>query len=81
MKFIPINIRIYAWDSGGMRHETKYSLIAVELGSLTFAGDPIAPGLMLSSRFTITKPVWLLKLLGRVAGVPLLGAMFREKRQ
>jgi hypothetical protein len=46
-----------------MRHETQYNLFAAELSpNMIVVSDPIAPGVMLGTRTTATRPVWLLKL-------------------
>ena len=48
-----------------MRHETRYCLLAVELSPSVVMSDEIAPGLMLATRTTTTRPIWLLKLLAK----------------
>jgi hypothetical protein len=63
-RFLPITVTILCRDSRGMRHETQYRLFAVE-GPLVGVVDEIAPGVMLSSRRTVTRPVCWLKALGR----------------
>ena len=61
-KHLPITIVIFSWDPKGMRHETRYNLLAVESSSSVDVTDSIAPGVMLGGRTTVTKSVWLLKL-------------------
>lgn len=80
-KFIPIDIRIYAWDSRNMRHETKYSLLAMELDRPALIANQTAPGLTPAFRVTTTKSVWRIKMRQRLAGIPLMGALFREKQK
>jgi heme exporter protein D len=75
-KMLPVNIRIYSWDSRNMRHETRYSLAAFELQKNHFVADGVAPGLMLMTRGTISRPVWVLKLCSRLARLPLMGRAF-----
>jgi len=78
-KHLPITVTALCWDSRGMRHETRYSLLAVELGGNVGVADAIAPGVMLGSRTTTTRPVWLLKLSSQLRRVPLLGRLFRTR--
>lgn len=70
-KLLNITIQIFCLDSRGMRHETKYSLLARELSSpVVFADDEIAPGVVLATRTTTTRAVWVLKLRRKLARVP-----------
>ena len=75
-KVIPINIQIYSWDSRNMRHETKYSLAAFELQENSLVADTVARGLMLMTRGTISRSVWVLKLYSRLARLPFVGKAF-----
>jgi len=62
-KHLGITVDMLCWDSRGMRHETQYNLFAAELSpNMIVVSDPIAPGVMLGTRTTATRPVWLLKL-------------------
>jgi hypothetical protein len=81
LKVLPIRIQILTWDTHNRRHETKYSLTAFESTSEIGGSSGFAPGLLYSSRITIVKPVWRLKLRGRLAGIPILRTMFRDKQQ
>jgi hypothetical protein len=74
-KYLPIDIQIYSWSSRGYRHETIYTLMAVEpFKNCIFAGScEIAPGVMLSTRKTISKPVWRLKLNRKLSRLPIAG--------
>lgn len=74
-KYLSIEIQIYSWCSRGYRHETIYNLLAVEpFKNYIFAGScEIAPGVMLSTRKTISKPVWRLKLNRKLSRLPIAG--------
>ncbi len=65
-KFLHINLVIFCWDSRGRRHETRYSLLVVELRENVIVADPIAPGVTLGSRRVTSRSVWFLKLSNRV---------------
>lgn len=78
-KHLPITVVIFCWDSRGMRHETRYSLLAVESLMNVSVSDEIAPGLMLGSRTTVTRPVWLLKLVTKARRVPGFSRLRRKK--
>ena len=79
-KHLPITVVIFCWDSGGMRHETRYRLFALESSKNAVVTDAIAPGVMLHSRTTTTRPVWLLKLFTRVGRLPGLSRLHRSVR-
>ncbi len=79
-KHLPITVVIFCWDSRGMRHETRYSLFASEPSKNVVMTDLIAPGVMLTSRTTITRAVWLLKLLTRAGRLPGLSRLHRSVR-
>ena len=78
-KSLPITIEILCWDSRSMRHQTFYKLYAVELTPSVAISDPIARGLALTSRTTIVRPVWQLKLLRRVKRIPGVGKLFSNR--
>jgi len=66
-----ITVEILCWDSRGMRYETRYKLFAVEFPEHAGMPDPIAQGVALTSRTTVARPTWLLKLFSgfkRIAG-------------
>jgi len=79
-KYLPIEIEIYSWCSRGYRHETIYTLMATEpLKGNIFAGaSEIAPGVTLSTRKTISKPVWRLKLNRKLSRLPIMGKYIRK---
>jgi hypothetical protein len=77
-KFIPIKLQIYCWDTRGMRHETKYELMAAELGSNVLVVPDIAPGVSFGRRHTIIRPAWRIKLSARLQKLPLVGKIFRK---
>lgn len=64
-----VTIHVYCWDSHGMRHDTRYALFVVEAKRGVGVSDEIAPGVMLHSRTTTTRAVWMLKLQRRLARV------------
>jgi len=76
LKFLPINTDIVCWDSRGMRHDTRYGLFAAELSANIGFSDELAPGLSLSSRTTVSRPVWWLKMLRRA---PWLARILHEE--
>jgi hypothetical protein len=61
-KHLSINLSIFCVDARGMRHETRYDLLVVELGPSVGVTDEIAPGVMLASRTTITRSMRWLRL-------------------
>ena len=61
-KFLHINLKIFCWDTKGMRHETRYYLLLTELGEKLFMTNEVAPGVGLGSRQVKIRPVWFLKL-------------------
>jgi hypothetical protein len=64
-RFLPIEIKMYCWDTRGMRHETRYRLLAVHPSTLVGDSDAVAPGVLWSTRTTTTRAVWLLKMQSR----------------
>ena len=78
-KHLSITVVILCWDSRGMRHETRYSLFAVESSENVVVTDPIAPGVMLGSRTTTTRSIWLLKLFERARRLPGLSRLRHKK--
>ena len=79
-KYLSITVVIFCWDSGGMRHETRYRLFALESWKNAVLADTIAPGVMLGSRESTTRAVWLLKLLTRAGRLPGLSRLHRSVR-
>jgi hypothetical protein len=77
-KFLGINLKILCWDSHGMRYETNYDLMAVELSANATVSDQIAPGVGLGTRHTIVRSGRRLRLRGRLQRIPLLRRAFRE---
>ena len=86
-KYLPMSITGMCWDAGGMRHETKYSLMATPLGPAAWTGgDALAPGLIFTTRRTTTRSVRLLKLdrwrqnqVARLQRWPLLGRLLKTR--
>jgi hypothetical protein len=78
IKLIPISIIIHCWDSRGMRHETRYNLMASESTQMLNPVDEIAPGVFLLSRTTSARPLRWLKFLRSMRRIPLLGRLFRS---
>lgn len=79
-KYLNITVRILCWETKKMRHETLYYLMATEPSeSPIFGGDTIAPGVTLSYRKTISKPIWRLKLAKRIRRIPVIRRFFRRK--
>jgi heme exporter protein D len=78
VKHLAITITIFCWDSRGMRHETRYSLFAVELSPHVVVADEIAPGVVLTHRTTTTRSVRVLKLFSKLGRIPGLGRWFRK---
>jgi hypothetical protein len=76
-KYLEIVIEIHSWCSRCYRHETIYKLFTVDrTQNVAFLGgdeDEIAPGVMLSLRKTISKPVWRLKLIRKLSHLPIIG--------
>lgn len=77
-KHLPITIRISCLDSRGMRHQTMYSFLAVELKRGVGVMDEIAPGVGLLTRITTTRSVWSLKAQRKLARIPVIGRFFRD---
>ncbi|MCH7564880.1 MAG: hypothetical protein IH968_13770 [Gemmatimonadetes bacterium] len=66
-KMLPITIKILSWDTRSMRHETQYKLVAFQPPmQMSGAATPIAPGVYEASRTTKARPVWRLKMKGRI---------------
>jgi len=78
-RVLPITIQIDSSDTRGMRHETIYYLFAAEFPQTAIAGGTIAPGVALVTRKTVTKAVWRHRLRARVARIPGLRSLFRQK--
>jgi hypothetical protein len=77
-KMIPIKLQVLSWDSRNFRHETTYTLFAFELGAQHLLANTVAPGLMLGTRRTRSKPVWLLKFTGLLARLRMPGKSLRN---
>ena len=77
-RHLPIRITIYCWDSRGMRHETRYNLLAVELGPSVGVADEIAPGVMFTNRVVVTRAVWFLRLTAKCRRIPGLRRLLRN---
>ena len=78
-RHLPLAISILCWDSRGFRHETTYRLMAVELSPLIGVADAIAPGVGFGTRTTRARAVWSLQFQARLARIPLLGRVFRDR--
>ena len=78
VKFLPLVISILCWDSRGFRHETLYTLMAVEQLPTVDIANAVAPGVGFGTRTTKAQSVWMLKIRGRMARIPLVGRAFRD---
>lgn len=78
-KFLPVTIKTYCWDSRGMRHDTKYSLLVIELSKNMGMADEIAPGVGMALRSTVITPVWVLKLRLKISRIPGLRRILADK--
>jgi hypothetical protein len=76
---IPIVVKTFCIDSRSRRHETRYSLFAVELSPGVGIADELMPGVGLVTRTTVIRSTQALRLRYRVARVPLLGRPFRDR--
>ena len=81
-KYLPIEIEIYSWCSKDYRHKTIYSLMAFEPSQshMVETSSEIAPGVMLTTRRTVSKPVWRLKLLRQLSRLPGIGEYVPKDR-
>lgn len=77
-RYVGLRVRIHCWDSRGMRHETRYTAVASQRTHHVVMANAVAPGLMLSTRVTVTRSVRLLKFVGLFRRVPLLGRVSRR---
>jgi hypothetical protein len=68
-KTLFVTIPISCMDARGLRHETRYDLLLVELLSNQSATNEIAPGVRLVSRTTTTRSVRWPRLLGNTRRV------------
>ena len=81
IKHLAISVKIFCLDSRRMRHETRYRLLAVELSPMSIGVvNEIAPGVMLTNRTTVARPVWLLKLFNRLGRAPGLRRLRRKPK-
>ena len=64
-KRLGITIPVFYWDSRGYRHETSYRLFCLGAEDSGLM-DHIVPGVMLVSRSSIARPVWLIRAQSRV---------------
>ncbi|MBX3629622.1 MAG: hypothetical protein KF908_06825 [Nitrosomonas sp.] len=65
-KSLSFCIELLCWDTTGVRYDTNYRLLIVELGSNYHLQDEIVRGVMLQSRRIVFHPVWYLKLTNRI---------------
>jgi hypothetical protein len=63
-KYQGIDVKVFCWDTRGIRHEVRYGLLAIKNVLPQDVGDPsaVAPGVMLGTRTTLSRPVWWLKV-------------------
>lgn len=78
-KTVPINMKVYCWDTTGVRYLTKYNILVIEPSETVIATDEIAPGVMLGTRSVEAEAVWKLKLKQKLSGMPVIGNIFKEK--
>ena len=74
---VPVNIKIYCWDTTGIRYFTSYSLNIFELPNNTHLINEVAPGVMLGRRSVKTEAVWMLRLKVRLSALPLIGHLIK----
>ena len=79
-KYLPIDVEVLSWCSKNYRHKTSYKLMVLQSAeNHIFAGcDEVAPGVMMSTRNTTRKPVWLLKLSSKLSNIPCI-KKFKQK--
>ena len=75
IKHLSVEIVIVCWDYRNRRHVTKYVVMTFE-GSV--AASELAPGVMIPIRTTTNRPVALLRILGVLRRVPLIGRLVRK---
>lgn len=85
-KHVTMVVEVLCWDSGGMRHQTEYLLMADPPERAVTLSNHLAPGVMLVNRRTMTRPVWWLKLTARrhrlikkMQCLPGLARLWRKK--
>lgn len=61
VKWIAPAISMLSWDARNMRHETTYRLFISSNVAGGLSPSTLAPGIDLSSRSTVSRPVWALK--------------------
>lgn len=77
-KNAPINMKIYCWDTTGIRYLTKYNLLVMEPSRNIITTDEISPGVMLGGRSVEWESVWKLKLKQKLSKLTLIGKLFRD---
>lgn len=66
-KFLVIKITMFCVDTGDMRHETRYTLMAIEHpGMGSFVTDEVAPGVGMGFRTRTTQSLWRIRLVNKV---------------
>ena len=76
-KSVPVNIKIYCWDTTGIRYLTDYSLNVFELPNSTHLFNEVAPGVKLGRRSVKAEAVWFLRLKVRLSALPLIGRLIK----
>jgi hypothetical protein len=66
MRFIPVTIQIFCWDTGDRRHETRYELMVFDLGKQHHGLSDLAPGVSFSTRRITHRSVRALRAIKRV---------------
>lgn len=81
-KYISVEIKILCWCSSGYRHETIYNLMVFDMNnpSMTLGNSEVVPGVSLTTRRTISRPVWILKLYRSLSKLPLVGKYVPYKK-
>ncbi len=75
-KNLPLEVSVWCWDTLGVRHVTKLSLMLLEDPSTPVGGAAqLAPGVYLSYQTTTSVPVWKLRLKNVIRKIPLLGRL------
>lgn len=64
-KSLSITVKILCWNSRSVVHETLYKLRAVELAAQATVQNPIAPGVLLTTRTPTAPALWVRRTLGQ----------------